>query len=527
MGGLRRSSIAAAMGVAAILLTACGNGAASTTSKTSLGTVKVQMTGDWNTFLPFQATAGTSLPVIYAVYDRLISYGPNGQLVPYLASSWTATPSSVSFTLKKGPKCPDGTPITPTLVKNSFAVLFANKPLAAQFFGPGPYTMAADDATNAFSITLGTPNSSAIYMGVMAWPGSIVCPAGLANSSALTTTPAGSGPYTVVSAVHASQVVLKKRADWNWGPNGASASTLPDTIIYQIVTDSTTAANLLLTGGLDIAQVSGADVQRLLTNKAYNHQLAYDYANFILGFNELPGRVTADKTVRRALMSVIDAKAWLQAAGNGQGELSPSFEEPGAACYDSSVSKYTPKATIAQAQAVLKGDGYTLGADGKFQKNGDPLTVHLIGSPTYFGRGTEYIASIWEQLGVTVNLSDEAQAAYLNDLHTSNFDVVPFPSHSETPDPSYNPHWFTGPILKAGGSNQILMQDPEVDSETTAALASGGQQSCAHWQKVQALVLQNDDLLPLAVPAPFWFAKKGIAFQGNSLEVMPYTIRSA
>lgn len=513
------------MAVVMLMGGACSVGSSTPqTTPTALGTVKVQMSADYGSLSPFQAAAaGNDLPIIYAVYDRLVSYGAKGQIVPYLASSWTSTPTSLSFTLKKGPTCPDGTPITPTVVKNSFALLFANKPVAAAVFGAGPYTMTADDATGLFTINLGTPNSSAIYNGVMSWPGSIVCPAGLADPAALAATPAGSGPYSMVSAVHGGQVVLKKRSGWAWGPDGATASALPDTLIYQIVTDSTTASNLLITGGLDMVQISGIDTQRLLGNNSYTHQVAYNYVNGFLGFNEFSG-VGADKVVRQALLGVIDPKAWLQAAAAGQGQLSPSYEEPAAACYDASVSKYTLTQTIAQAQSLLKNDGYTLGSDGKFVKNGQPLAVRLFGI-NLWATGDEYIAGVWGQLGVTVTLADETGAAYLADLTKGNFTATTFAANGETPDPSYIPRFITGQPVPAG-TNLIRIKNPELDSERAAALASSGTESCAHWAKAQALVLQNFDLKPLANPAKIWFARKGLAFQGNLSEVMPYTIRS-
>ena len=78
---------------------------------------------------------------------------------------------------------------------------------------------------------------------------------------------AGSGPYTLVSAEHGNGVTWKRNDNWKWGPPGTSVKNLPETLIYKTITDDTTAANLLLTGGLTVAVVFGPDVQRLNASK--------------------------------------------------------------------------------------------------------------------------------------------------------------------------------------------------------------------------------------------------------------------
>ena len=79
--------------------------------------------------------------------------------------------------------------------------------------------------------------------------------------------PVGAG---FVEAVHGDHVTMKLRPDFKWGPNGITAKTLgiPDTIIYKIVTNETTAANLLITGGLDLATLNGPEIDRALQQPA-------------------------------------------------------------------------------------------------------------------------------------------------------------------------------------------------------------------------------------------------------------------
>jgi len=46
------------------------------------------------------------------LYDSLLNVDEKGALVPGLASAWHSTPTSVTYTLRKGVTCSDGTPLT-------------------------------------------------------------------------------------------------------------------------------------------------------------------------------------------------------------------------------------------------------------------------------------------------------------------------------------------------------------------------------------------------------------------------------
>src|SRR5262249_10908345 len=122
----------------------------------------------------------------------------------------------------------------------------------------------------------------------------VICPSGLqalqSNPSALATSAYGSGPYQLVSATHGAQIIWKLRPNWHWGPAGSSTKKMPGTLVYKIVTDNTTAANLLLTGGLDLGTVTGPDVTRLLGNSSLGHISAANWFVAALAFNMRPGR---------------------------------------------------------------------------------------------------------------------------------------------------------------------------------------------------------------------------------------------
>src|SRR5262249_23516491 len=157
--------------------------------------------------------------------------------------SWTQTPTSITFTLRKDATCADGTSVTPSVVAKSLMRVAKQSPQAARLWGKGPYTLTPDDSAGTINLTVRTPYGALLY-GFYNYASAVVCPAGLVDPKLLETTPAGSGPFSIVSAVHGDSVTFKARPEWKWGPLNTSASGpgFPSTLVYKIVANDTTAA---------------------------------------------------------------------------------------------------------------------------------------------------------------------------------------------------------------------------------------------------------------------------------------------
>ena len=506
-----------ATSLAVLLLVACGTSGTSSSSgpkAISGGSINVRLTGDWPDFDPQGILSLNGNGVVSAVYDRLITLDKNGQAVPYLAKSWKASASQIVFTLRTDATCSDGTKLTPTNVANSFQRLINKKQVAPQLWGPGPYTVSADDAAGTFTLSLGTPWSDALYSFAILNT-SVMCPAALTGNPL--TTPVGSGPYTLVSAVHGDSQVLKKRSDWNWGPQGMNSSTpgLPDQITFKVIANDTTAANLLTTGGLDFGQITGPDVTRLAADKSLIHQSGNGTYVYPVVFNEEAGHPTADDKVRQALTTAVDPKAYIQAAFAGFSHPSPSFLAPSIRCYDGSVAKYLPKPSVSQAKSILLSDGYTADSSGKLSKDGKPLTIKLVSTSANYGQGPEYLAAQWEQVGINVNYTDIDYAAYALALRAGNFDAGTENVASANGATGSFIGYESGPTPAQGGTNYAHNIDPTMVALIGQAESTTGADSCKYWSQVQARMLTQHHMLPLGTAETQYF--------GRGVEMSPQT----
>jgi peptide/nickel transport system substrate-binding protein len=494
-----------------IIVVATGAGARPVAGTTAV----VRQTGDY-VVLDWM-TRATQAPVAYSypLYDRLVAYDRTGtKILPDLAKSWVAVPPgrprAMTFTLKHGIKCGDGHELTPIDVVNSFKRFFDAPKISNQlpnFFGRGPYHLHADMKKWTFTFRTETPFANMIFGFAQS---GIICPAGLealkSDPQALNKQAYGTGPYTLVSATHGDSVVYQKNPKWVWGPPGTNIKTMPDQLIYKIIPDQTTAANLILTGGLDFGTILGPDVARLAAEKSLQHKTVQNYYPMPLVFSQSVGKVTTDDKVREAIMTAVDGKAFAQAAFLGNATVTPSYLNPSEPCYDKSIAKYLPTGGPAKAQQVLRSAGYASNSSGVMTKGGSTLRLTLLTSPDLMGSGGEYLAHQLQAAGFEVNLQDLPATQYSANYVGGNFDAAISFSFQYAPAQGFNIAFYSGATPpKGNNAGNIGGQDQEY---SRAALFATQHTTCDWWYRLQRLILQKHVMLPLAEPINDSFGTK-------------------
>jgi peptide/nickel transport system substrate-binding protein len=516
----------ARIGFALIVLvtTGCGNsGSGSPSGKTPVagGSLTYRVAGDWKNFDVQLSTDSESQLAVNMAYSTLLYQDNQGKLQGYMAKSWKVAPNAVTFTLKQGMSCSDGTPVTPSVVKDSFQLFIERKaPYLGILYGPGPYSASADDAAGTFTFTTGGPFTELVYSFSQVFPSSlsaVICPAGVAavrkDPGALQTKLYGSGAYTLVDAAHGDHMTWKLRPEFSWGPSGTTAKTvgIPDTVTLKLITNETTAANALVTGTIDTAvgqgagAIQGLDVDRLLKDPTIIHFEQPQYATHFLVFNQTTGHPGTELAVRQALMTAIDTKAYMQGESNGHARLTPTIVTSDVQCFDPSVASLAPKPSVDVAKKVLTDAGWTL-TNGKMTKNGQPLRV-VFSTPVNYNAGPEYITQVWSQVGVDVVLQNVDFATYAQNALGGKFDASIFQTNLPAP--------VMGPIATRmigkpppAGTNNTRIIDPVLDREVAAArAATTTAESCDHWSIFQKQLWKNWDAEGLDAPYAENFSK--------------------
>jgi peptide/nickel transport system substrate-binding protein len=510
---LSRLRLLSAAFAVVVAITACGGGSSGSNTKTyvSGGTLRIRALGDFRNLDVQTAADSITNNLMSPNYATLLYLDSGGKLEGYIAKSWKASATSVVFTLKQGVTCADGTPVTPTVVKNSFQRMFDNKnAYNAVLFGPGPYSAAADDASNTFIFNVGTPYSDLVYAFTQTFPNSltgIICPAGLKDPTQFVNKMFGAGPYTLAEAVHGDHVTFKLRPEFTWGPYGITAKTpgVADTVVFKVIESNTTAANALVSGQIDVGVIGGADVDRLLNDTTVSHtETLASYALQTLAFNESPGHIGTDQVIRRALITAIDPKGWLQGSVNGHGQLSSAFVATTVNCFDPNTAKLAPTPSITAARKVLTDAGWTY-ASGKLTKNGQPLTFTFMGSPAH-NAAPEYLINQWTQMGADAKLSIPDSTTFSTNLLKSNFEVSIITGVVPTPTIAAASKRISGPVPPKG-TNYPQIVDPVLDNEAAAGQSSTGADSCKHWANFQEQLWNAWHLRPLDTPYTETFAR--------------------
>lgn len=514
------------------------------------GTVIYRLTGDWTDFDIQQTSIASQNRISKLVYEGMLAYAPDRKgkthIVGDLAQSWTVTPTSITFKLRKGPKCTDGTPVTPSLVLRSWRrMLDVSTTLPLAFGGSqggggkpptgvGPFSVSANTKKGTVTFRSTKPNNEMIYGflgGYGGLPGGtarVVCPEGLNNPDKMKTQMFGTGPYELVEATHLNQAVLKLRRDYTWGPNGikATAKGLPDTIIYKVVPNDTTAANLFLTGQLDAGEVSAADGPRLVASGQFN--ISPERSKITTTYLAFNSRVATlqDVTLRTALTMAFSAKSYDQAVNGpaSQSIIVSGIVTPAADCYDRDASKQMPRGTIDQARALLLSKGYTYRDGQLYKPNGDKLTIQFWGSPVTTGAGGEYVASQWKKLGVDVKLQNVERAIWGGSILKGDYETTVLSFGAAYPSPGSGIGWISGPF-PPDGSNLGVPRNTAYENEIALAKQTLGKTSCKHWTNAARMLVKNRWFIPVSARTTLVYIRKGIGFQRWNSESQEVSFR--
>jgi peptide/nickel transport system substrate-binding protein len=507
----------AVIGVVASTVVATAGGATLSGARAAAAnsTVTIRLPGDWGT-LDWQTEALLpAFPIVNAGYDTLLSYAPNTshaapKLVPYLATKWKVSPTKLVFTIRKGAKCSDGTAVTPSVVAGSLQRWVNKSPQLITQWGPGSYTITPNDNAGTVTVVSSLPNNALVFGVGTTF---IVCPNGVNNPSSLADGIAGSGPYVLGSAVHNVQASMTLNPKWTWGPNGSTAKLLPKTLKFIPINNETTAANELLTGSLNYATVAGPDVSRLLASKKFNVYTAHQYLTYDLEFDLRTNHQTADFWLRDALASVVNTSDYNKAEFQGRGITSPSFVTRDTRCFDPKTAAYAKMNTIAQAKQILTSHGYKYSGSQLISPQGKPVTISFL-KLSIMASGIDYIASVWQQLGIQVTINTQTYAQWVGAALAGNWDAWVNTEYASFADPSTGSGFISGPGYPNGFNSNGMNDNGQVENMAAKARgASTPKLSCKYWGQFQETMVKDHYVLPLAAPYTYTFISKGITAQ--------------
>lgn len=531
---MRRSHSRVLTAVAAILTialpsTACGRSTdpAAASSVVKDGTFTFSVADDPGNLNPMLGSRTVAVNLFRFLYDPLVHADSTGKIVSALAESWKVNGNVVEFIIRSGVSCSDGSPVTASTVAAMFENI-KNPANGSTLIGialpDNKFTVAADDATRKFTLTLVAPYQF-ILPALEFLP--IACGAAGATPKSLESKASGSGPYTLTETVPNDHYTLTRRDGYSWGPDGATTATegLPKTIVMRVVSNETTAANLLSTGELNAAAVNGPDRDRLAARGLKQDRHASGGALMLFGQTE--GRPTADPNVRKAIAQAIDRARLALVVTRGLSDkpshsVSPASPQP---CPDEAAEPAIPKTDVAAAKALLDSAGWTPGADGVRTKNGKQLVLKAPYLSTYAGNqpAAELLGQQLGAVGIKLELAPLTQGTLATTLFsTGDYDLWPTVALS-LPFQSGVFGLLGGPV-PPGGTNAGHVSNRTFTDTATQANHTVGPDGCALWIKAEQALFGNADALPIAPVFTNWITSKA-TFAVMQGRIIPTSIR--
>ncbi len=418
--------------------------------------------GDASVLLPVLASDSASAEIIGYIYNGLVKYDKDINLVGDLAEKWEISKDNlkIRFFLRKDVKWQDGKPFTAKDVEFTYKLIIDPKTPTAyasdflrvkEFRVLDPYTV---------EVTYEKPYAPALG----SWGQSMV-PAHLlegqdVNQSPLKREPVGTGPYKFMEWKTGDRIVVDSYHDYFEG------RPYIDRIMTRTIPDLATMFLELKAGRLDFTGLTPLQYRRQTDTPWFKENFVkYKYLGFgytYLGYN-LKDWKFKDKKVRQALTTAIDRESIVQGVLLGLGQPAYTPYKPDTFWYNPNVKKfpYDPE----KAKEMLAEAGWKdTDGDGILDKDGKPFEFTILtnqGNELRKNAAT-IIQRDLKKVGIRVRIRVLEWAAFLkNFINKRNFEATLL-GWQTGPEPNQIDIWNSEKIGETQ-LNFVTYQNPEVD----------------------------------------------------------------
>jgi peptide/nickel transport system substrate-binding protein len=381
--------------------------------------------GDASNLIPILSSDATSHEISALIFNGLVKYDKDMNVVGDLAESWEISKDGlvITFHLRKGVRWHDGQPFTADDVLYTYQVTIDPKTPTA-YSGDFLKVKKAEvlDA-NTVRVSYDKPFAPAL----MSW-GSAVLPRHLLagqdiTKSPLARHPVGTGPYMFKEWKTGQKIVLVSNPDYFEG------RPYIDGFIMRVIPDMATMFLELRASGIDRMNLTPLQYTRQTENnlfrKNYNKYRYLSFAYTYMGYNLL-NPLFADKRVRQAIAHAVNKEEIIQGVLLGLGREATGPYKPGSWAYNGNVRKYAydPK----RARELLAEAGWKdTDGDGIIDKDGKPFVFEIMTNQGNEVRAktAEIIQQRLAEVGIKVKIRTLEWAAFVKDfINKRRFDAT-------------------------------------------------------------------------------------------------------
>jgi peptide/nickel transport system substrate-binding protein len=417
--------------------------------------------GDASTLIPPLASDASSHDVAGYIYNGLIKYDGDLNLVGDLAESWEISPDglTITFKLRKGVKWQDGAPFTAQDVMFTYQLMVDPKTPTAygEDYKQVKKAEVLDDYT--FRVTYPQPFAPALGSWTLAILPKHLLEGQDITKSPLARHPIGTGPFKFREWRTGDKIILSYNPDYFEGRPYLNG------YIYLVKPDQATMFLELKAGNIDRMGLTPLQEKRQTEYAKFQETFnKYKYVSFAytyLGYN-LEDQRFADRRVRQALTYAINKKEIVDGVLLGLGQEATGPYKPGTWFSNPNVPRfdYNPE----KAKALLAEAGWHPNSQGILEKDGKPFEFTILtnqGNDLRVRTG-EIIQRRLRDVGILVKIRTVEWAAFLKEfIDKGRFEAVLL-GWTTGQDPDAFDVWHSSKT-KPGELNFIHYNNPEVD----------------------------------------------------------------
>lgn len=498
-------AFAAVLAGGALALSGCSSSSSGARGSSDAGTSRITIfNGATGTiaknFNPFSPTL--LQPTLGLIYEPLFYYNlaSSADPKPELATAykWNDAGTELTITTRKGVQWTDGTPFTAKDVAYTFNLMHDTPALNTS--GLNATATTTDDNTavlhfaqNAFTqepqVLGNTPIIPQHIWSKISDP-----------TKDINKNPVGTGPYMMKTFSNQSYSLVKNPHYWEKGVPKI------DTVRYISLSNADAASAALLAGKVDWMSSFLPNLNDLLKghkNITYVNTPALTTSLFTCSNAALGCKgPQTDVAVRQAIYYAIDRTQLNKLAGGGfAAPASPTMLLPDRDkkwITDASLVTAPQTGNAAKAKQILEADGWTMGSDGYYSKDGQKLsmTVQMVTGWSDYISAADVMKTQLKKVGIELKTAQVAWNDW-NDAETKGTFQLSLDSiglgASSNPYYTFQPHYNSSNTAKVGeaastSGNYARYSNPKVD----AALQAASQTNDEAAQKAQYAIVEQE-----------------------------------
>ena len=468
-------------------------------------TLHLAMSSNPSRINPILSTDSASSQITKWIFNALITYDKDANIIPELASSYYfVDDTTLIFELRQDITWSDGVPFSARDVLFTYETITSPKIFTP--YASGFMHILHVKALNDFTVEV--KYKYPYFKALDVWMMEILPSHKLKDekdlmTSAFNQAPLGTGPYTLSQFAISKDIILEANSHYF-----IHKPTL-EKIIFHYLPDKSAEFLMLKSGKLDVGSLTPLQLERQLDEdfkQKYTiyEDIAHNYS--YMGFN-LEDEKFKNPKVREALSLAIDRQELVDILYFGHGKVCSGPFLPGTGAFNETVG--VPKHDIAKAKALLKEAGYDEKHPFEFE-----LSTSASGSGSYSAQILQYQL---QKAGIVMKLRVMEWQAFLNTVVLPRKFEAVMMGWSLGLKPDAYSIWHSESRRK-GGFNFVGYKNERVDELIKKAEKTVNQEVFdTLYREIFALIVADNPYLFLVIPNSITVVNKNITPVSTSI----------